>query len=242
MKLAHQVVRTPQTDADAATKGYVNSMVTAGDTIFRWNRANVDQFLLVDPLAQGWSVIFVVASGAVPGHLKLVAPNSWSNATGPVFLLVNPDVSTSDHDVVITHDLLSPMQYAQEVGIVDRYVGSQDFVASLWDSTPGQVPSIKVEATVGGIPSEIYKSPEVLPQNIIVGSDIVVRTNSTAIRGLHGCGWGRISGHGFCNGPEALQTDRTVGFAILSLARTGLWGNEGIRIFDFVVKQPSGGS
>jgi hypothetical protein len=242
MKLAHQVVKTPQSDTDAATKGYVNSMTTAGDTIFRWNRADVDQFILVDPLAQGWSTTFVAASGAVPEHIKLTAPGSWSNATGPVFLLVNPDLASSDHDIVVTHDLLSPTQYAQEVGIVDRYVGSQDFVASLWDSTPGEVPSIRVEATVGGVPSTVYTSPEVLPQGIIMGADTILRTNSAAIRGLHGCGWGRIAGHGFCNGPEVLQTDRTVGFAVLSLARTGMWGNESIRIFDFVAKRPSGGS
>ena len=240
VKLAHQSTRTPASDDDAATKKYVLDNKGQGDILFRWNRTDISEFLLVDPLVQGWTLSFVPQAGPVPGHLKLQAPPSWTNATGPVYVLITPDLSSLDHDMVITHDFIDPTLYTQTVGAMDRYIGTADHVMAVWDIEPGEAPEQRVVLVESGTPTALYTNPEVLPD---FDNGDIVRTHSTCCKGMFGCGWGRITGHGIYAGSlVALYTDPTAGFVFSSLSRAGSFGNETLRIFDIVVKKPSGGS
>lgn len=219
MKLAHEIPTPPQVQES-----------TSDTDLFRWNRKDISQFLLVDSLSQGWSVRFVEASGPVPEHIKLTAPTSWSNMTGPVFLLVTPDLASPNHQISATHDMLDPDLYEYELGILDRYESSRDFVGAWWHSYPRQLPRLQV----GEVENGIEHIAHVIPENPGLLGVTPIQTQSRAIGGLHGCGLGRISGHGFCG---AAQGDPTVGFVISSIAALGDHGGEAIRIFDFTAKR-----
>jgi hypothetical protein len=148
IKLAHQSTRTPSADDDAATKQFVLDNKGAGDILFRWNRTDISELQLVDPLAQGWALRFVAKSGGVPEHLELKAPPSWSNATGPVRVLVSADLAMPDHDMVITHEFFDPTLYTQTIGAVDRYVGQADHALAVWDIAHGGSPDTYMQSVL----------------------------------------------------------------------------------------------
>jgi hypothetical protein len=174
-------------------------------------------------------VVFVAADGAVPEHIKITAPASWSNATGPVFLLVAQDLTSTNHKMAVIHDLIDPA-YEQQIGVVHRYESSQDFVASLWD-VHENVGLPRVVAMERGLSSTICIGDD---PHVIEAPASIMRTTTISMRGLYGCGMGRISGMG-CGADNSLHLDPTVGFMIHHLARTGAYGGEEIRIFDFEV-------
>ena len=239
MKTAHQVGLTPLDGQDNATRDYVLANV-AGE-LFRWNRVDVSQFSLVDPLTQGWALAYVAASGGVPAHIRITAPSSWTTATGPAFLLISPDLATADHDIIVTHDFFTPQPTTQTIGPLQRYVADDSWIGTQWsfDNVAGPVVTLAVESEDGGAPASVFSDPEILPA--LVSTD-VVRTVATSLRGLHGCGLGRVAGHGLFTGAASLYTDKTAGFGIWGLAWAGTHGNETLRIFDVVVKPSQGGA
>ena len=126
--------------------------------------------------------------------------------------------------------------------MLNRFVGTSDYVLSAWDIEPGGSPETELRtlAVEAGSPSTLFTSPETLP-SFSTGS--IVRTSATSCAGMFGCGWGRIAGHGIYEGGTAeFSTDKTVGFAVRSLSRFGTFGGETIRVFDIVAKKLAGGS
>jgi len=239
IKLAHQSMRSPVSADDAATRKFVLENTSSGDNLYRWDRTGIQGIQIIDPLAQGWQLTYKPTTGAVPAHLELKAPVAWTNATGPVYVVL--ELPQEDHDLVITHDFFD-LSYTQSIGSLDRFIGIYDHVLSVWDIDPGGSPEVELRtlAIEAGVPSILFTSPEILP---LFDSNAVVRTSSTSYAGMVGCGWGRIAGHGLYLGNTAgFATSRKVGFAVRSLSRTGSFGGEIIRIFDIVAKKASGGS
>jgi hypothetical protein len=115
MNLAHQ---TPQTRKINDTE------------LFRWNYIDTTQFVLVDPDSTGWTLMFVPVSGPTPAHLVLRPPKIPKSQTSPVYLLIKTDVGP-DHTIHAVHDVPS----SGMAGVVDRYAGPDEFLATLHATT-----------------------------------------------------------------------------------------------------------
>ncbi len=204
--------------------------------VFRWNRTDVAQFTLLDPLSQGWTLSYESAALGVPTHLLLSAPPSWTDSVGPVFVLVE-GLEALERQVVVVHDFF-PMSYDQGVGPILRFLSEDSWVGCRWSITrQGQTVTKAVEVAVedGGT-----------PQGMTVGTDdsvsdeTVLKTMATSSGNLYGVGRGAVSGYAAMAGSEDLHIDPTVGFGVWFLDDGGDHGGETFRVFDFVVREGGG--
>lgn len=184
--------------------------------LFRWDAETTDQFVLVDPLNQGWVLVAEGAKGNIPAHLLLRAPLVWSGSAGPVFVLVRRELSR-DHEVHSVHDLPDNAI----VGNVDRYVSPEEFLATCREK--GRV---RVVAYDAGVPEELLTYPS-------DDSDIA-QTTSRCVGGL--VSLDGISKVGLYDKPHMAESSKTVGLVVY-LTGEGTHGGEAIRVFDFYVEK-----
>lgn len=187
-----------------------------GRELFRWNTETIDQFVLVDPLDQGWKLVSIPKKGGVPAHLLLKAPLTWNGACGPVFIVVREDLE-EDHVVHSVHDLPDHAI----VGNVDRYTGPEDFVATCRES--GTVRTFLCDA---GVTENL--------QTVHTDEGAIVRTESSCVGGLlSAAGTSVVS---LFEGEYLAASSKKVGF-MAGFSQDGVHGGEAIRIFDFYVER-----
>jgi hypothetical protein len=225
-RLAHQLDYAPSIPEEPLASGDPSE-------VFRWNRTDASQFTLLDPLSQGWSLSYQ-SSG--PAHLLLSAPPSWSDSTGPVFILVE-GLQVLERQVVVVHDLF-PGAYEQAVGPVLRFLSEDSWVGCRWKVTiQGQTVTRTMEVAVedGGVPQNLSVASGC---EILEGA--ILKTTATSSANLYGVGRGVVSGYGAMAGSEDLHVEPTVGFGVWFLDDGGDHGGESLRIFDFVVREGGG--
>ena len=220
MRLAHQTINT-------------TSPQVTSDEVFRWNRVDSSQFTLVDPLAQGWEFAFVPASSELPAHLLLTAPGSWSNSTGPVFLVTSEDLPL-ERRIDVVHGFF-PIDL-QLVGPILRFLADDSWVGMWWESNVG-IASLVLGAEDNGSPTNTVLEASVL-DSASVGS--IMKTSCASSGNLYGGGKGCVASYGALSGSEDLHVDQNAGFGVWSLESSGDHGGESIRIFDFAVREGGG--
>lgn len=199
------------------------------DEVFRWNRTDASQFVLLDPLSQGWQVSYVEAALGVPAHLLLSTPSSWTDSVGPAFLLLSPDLQVREREVVVIHDLF-PVD-SQILGPVLRYLSESSWIGARWD-IEDSVATLAVDVEDSGDPERAA----VLGS--MAGSEgQIVRSVATSQDSLYGAGSGSVWGHGLVTGSEDLYTDLSLGFGAWFVGKDGAHGGESVRIFDVVVRE-----
>jgi len=193
--------------------------------LFRWDAKSVDQFILVDPLNQGWKLVFAPKEGNVPAHLRLKAPLVWEKSAGPVFVIARKNVS-SDHVVHTYHDIPEEGM----AGNVDRYAGPEDYMASCRER--GQGNKKRQKGALRSFVSDAGLTEDLILQIEDVGelSYTVSRCDSGLVS-VQGCA--KVALHAESHTSEDSQK---VGF-MAYLEDKGSNGGEEIRIFDFYVER-----
>lgn len=214
MKLAHEI----PPPARGAPSG--------NDVLFRWNKTDVSQFALLDPLNHGWKATFSGGDEHTPPHIYLSVPNR--EQVGPAFLLTH-DLPSCDHVVSVAHTILPGA--LQTLGIVDRYAGVTEYSASVW-TISDDAGFLQSGTMTDGVWHPCYSGSPTL-----LGSSMI-HTFSFVDKGFHGSGIGHIAGAGFSTvSSHYLRRDTTAGFSVLSV--TGV-EEIAFKVFEVVVRAAGG--
>ena len=233
MRTAHQNVPIPAGDREVANKEFVDtsvsSLVAAYEVLYKWNHADVAEFTLTEPLADGWAVAFVPATTTKAEHILVTSANTGS--ASEAYLMITNAVGKDDYEVWANHNFFdtSNQQFVYAVSRGDD-IGSDVYAGARWEQPAGVLTGVYNEG-VGDVVAA--SSIEIVPSGSSP-EDFLVETKSSVRGRMLGKGWGRIAnlGHIDTSTHAGLGTSQNVGFRFeLPVAASAFT----VEIFDLAV-------
>lgn len=195
MRTAHQNVPIPVNNQEAANKEFVDtsisSLVASYDVLFQWNHSDLSQFTFTEPLADGWSAVFVAATTTKAEHIRITSANT--GVPSESYLMVTAALASGDHEMLAVHNFFntSNQQYVRMICRGDD-IATDRYVAARWEQPAGELVGVYNE----GVGDQVAApSLEIVPSDTSPDS-FVVETHLSARNKLMGKGWGRIANYG----------------------------------------------